>query len=935
MDNNSIDGVPSNDSIRELFGPPPPRRPIPSNSFNALVKIFSLFSDQNPFSECVSYAQIPEYSKQCVDNPNDSRRLLSDDIHSDVVVPRGEKEASNGLAGFDSVGDHDVNSEGISGDFSNDIGLSGSKLILDELGRENKNKTLEKVPYDEEGTGIERAEVDKVHAELSGIERILMDESDNFDVLQQPDKDADFDFLNDFSCILDTDVCVNKSMTVESNSSEKLIAVDRNTKEDAAGEKKRKDVEVNLSTSGGDGAKTHTHLPVVREISDCQEVVNQSVGTCPGEGQRKKRKLCKEKAPQDLSEFGGLTFAAQKSNNAGGTVSNSITKGNKVGVAAKEKTKKVKDTFHTSAKDVNSGKSKLLVVSGETSYNMKSGDADPIVRGKMAKQNTKRKDGNARPKTCVKFHYSREELLNLRKITSFPEDILKLAREMDAEVHGKYQKSAAGKLTDVGGAKKEKLSTSTEDKMTEEEGSSILKHKKRGTSSEARKEKKKQKRRKKRAEMNKKHGIKRLILTPIVKPKVIQPCRHYLNGRCQEGEKCKFSHDVVPLTKSKPCCHFARQACMKGDDCPYDHQLSKYPCNSFVTTGFCNRGDICLFSHKISAKEGSETAAAVSKCEATSLDQLDKSNSKQLLNAKASFSSGIVATQTSHQAKAPKGLSFLPSGKSSSPKDSVGGGADAGTITQPNTATTAFNLIKGLIDTPASDTPQGTDFISIVKSSVGNLGDKKQASPLLHRDNSRFCSFGKSGDDSSHRSVDTAGTSSQLNKGIMPSRVQSVCRMLETNPAPLSPKNNSNGPFFNRWSCSKQISVPSSGGPPYDNSGGKSQVDSQIREKESANGSEKAAIQPKLWDSPTSGQCSTKAVGVKNTPSTSQRALLSALSFAAKYESGIKMTTSAGSAKEVTKNEGKISSDSGCKQNEPSKASAILEFLYSGGNKEK
>lgn len=78
--------------------------------------------------------------------------------------------------------------------------------------------------------------------------------------------------------------------------------------------------------------------------------------------------------------------------------------------------------------------------------------------------------------------------------------------------------------------------------------------------------------------------------------------------------------------------------------------------------------DLCF--PQISAKEGSETAAAVSKCEATSLDQLDKSNSKQLLNAKASFSSGIVATQTSHQAKAPKGLSFLPSGKSSSPKDS-------------------------------------------------------------------------------------------------------------------------------------------------------------------------------------------------------------------------------------------------------------------------
>ncbi|KAL5803061.1 hypothetical protein ACOSQ4_031366 [Xanthoceras sorbifolium] len=66
----------------------------------------------------------------------------------------------------------------------------------------------------------------------------------------------------------------------------------------------------------------------------------------------------------------------------------------------------------------------------------------------------------------------------------------------------------------------------------------------------------------------------------------------------KKGDKWKYSHDTVPLTKSKPCCHFTRNSCMKGDDCPFDHQLSKYPCNNFVTNGFCNRGNNCMFSHK-------------------------------------------------------------------------------------------------------------------------------------------------------------------------------------------------------------------------------------------------------------------------------------------------------------------------------------------------
>lgn len=948
MDNSNV-GAPSNDPIKELFGPPPPRRPIPSNTFSTLVKIFSISPDQNPFSEYSSYAKLPEYLKRFRDNLKNPPRLSSDDMHNDVVAPRGEEEAPNELAGSAIVESqklsvhNEANNKGITEVICKDVSFSGWKLTMDELGRTTTNKTVDKLPSDEEGTSIGMAEVNNVHEELSGIERILMDESDDLCAVQLPDKEVNFDFLNDFSFILGTDVCVNNATTIEGSESGKMI-VDGNVKEDVAGEKRREDVEVNRTTSGGVEVKSLAHPSVVGEISDCREVVNQNVGTCPGEPQRKKRKLCQEKVPQNSSKFGDLTFGAQKSNNVEGTVSNSIMKEKKVASATKGKTKKAKDTF---AKDVNSGKSKLLSMDGETSYNMKPGGTDPVVCGKMMKQTvygntgkfTARKVGNNQPKICDRIQYSREELLNLKKMTSVPEDIQKILQEIAAEMHGKCQNAAAGKRTDAGVANKEKLDAPTKNKLANEEGSSIPKSKKRGSSSEARKEKKKQQRRKKRAEMNKKLGVKRLKLKPIVKPKVISPCRHYLKGRCQEGEKCKFSHDVIPLTKSKPCCHFARQACMKGNDCPFDHQLSDYPCNSYLSTGFCSRGDSCLFSHKISVKEGSETAANVSKCE-TTLDQLDKSKSEQQLKANASFSAGIstpealkenLVMQTSRPVKAPKGLSFLSSGKSTL-KDSSNhieadlfqkSGAAVGTSSQSSIATTAADLVKALTDSSASDTPLATDFISFVQTSVDNSRSKKQASPSLHRDYSSFYSFGKSEEvESSQRSNNTAGISNQLNKGTS-SRLQSVCGMLEANPAPVSPK---------------QFIVPSTGVLSYDDHGGKlptnGHPDSRIREKDSVNGSENA-IPQKLWGSPTSGQNSSK-LGVKNTPSTAERALSSALAFAAKHESGIKLT-SAASVKEVspvTKNEG-TSSGSGSRQNEPSKAAAILEFLYSGGNKQK
>ncbi|RYQ88608.1 zinc finger CCCH domain-containing protein 65 isoform X2 [Arachis ipaensis] len=138
--------------------------------------------------------------------------------------------------------------------------------------------------------------------------------------------------------------------------------------------------------------------------------------------------------------------------------------------------------------------------------------------------------------------------------------------------------------------------------------------KKRGPGSAEKKAKKKKKARKKRAEKNKQLGVKRLKLSLVQqKPKTISYCRHFLVGRCYEGDKCHFSHDTVPSTKSKPCSFFARHSCMKGDDCPFDHQLSKYPCVNFVSGGFCVRGDACLFSHQSPAKEDFATPSRVHK----------------------------------------------------------------------------------------------------------------------------------------------------------------------------------------------------------------------------------------------------------------------------------------------------------------------------------
>ncbi|XVF35039.1 hypothetical protein REPUB_Repub18cG0110800 [Reevesia pubescens] len=166
--------------------------------------------------------------------------------------------------------------------------------------------------------------------------------------------------------------------------------------------------------------------------------------------------------------------------------------------------------------------------------------------------------------------------------------------QMVSELGRMHRKEGGGKILKQSGSIKQVI------KSKEKNDAGVCNKKRQSPSPADKKEKKKKNKRKKRAEKNRQLGVKRLKLQTVLKPKPVTYCRHYLKGRCHEGEKCKFSHDTVPLTKSQPCSHFARHSCMKGDDCPFDHQLSRYPCSNYVTKGFCCRGDDCLFSHKMS-----------------------------------------------------------------------------------------------------------------------------------------------------------------------------------------------------------------------------------------------------------------------------------------------------------------------------------------------
>ncbi|KAK6120406.1 hypothetical protein DH2020_045886 [Rehmannia glutinosa] len=241
----------------------------------------------------------------------------------------------------------------------------------------------------------------------------------------------------------------------------------------------------------------------------------------------------------------------------------------------------------------------------------------------------------------------------------------------------------------------------------------------------------------------------------------------------KKGEKCKFSHDTVPLTKSKPCGHFARHSCMKGDDCPFDHQLSKYPCKNYTSNGFCSRGSDCLFSHEMPAKQSDTTPNAskpeltsaqhtlpdkggsfmiskVTKPEVNSPSPLNNSNSSKHADNHGIFhqkvdsklcsagdsrdkSAELLAARTVPRTarQAPKGISFL------SNKDTTKHERDGSTndVEVGRKTILSTNNLNEMSETVAPRKPRGINFLSFARPSTDDSSSKMFSNLLSSSNN--------------------------------------------------------------------------------------------------------------------------------------------------------------------------------------------------------
>lgn len=267
----------------------------------------------------------------------------------------------------------------------------GLDTVTDELCKTTNNtETMDKMADDGDRTDAQLADVPKVPEALSGIERILMDDSDEMDLLGLPEKDVDFTFLDDYGSILDADICINNTVAAESTQIREM-SIEGSMKEDLVGATKTKDVEVNKSNPGGHTPKSQGCLPVDREISKKEEAKNQHTGTRLVYTRNKEKKLCKEKGTKKLMESADQTLTAHETNNGGGMVSSgncvdSVGKENKSDMATKGEIQPIKKA---SSKYVNSGQPMHISANGEASNSTRSRSANSLIHGKSVKQNAR------------------------------------------------------------------------------------------------------------------------------------------------------------------------------------------------------------------------------------------------------------------------------------------------------------------------------------------------------------------------------------------------------------------------------------------------------------------------------------------------------------------------------------------------------------------
>ncbi|KAK7067914.1 hypothetical protein SK128_006877 [Halocaridina rubra] len=73
-------------------------------------------------------------------------------------------------------------------------------------------------------------------------------------------------------------------------------------------------------------------------------------------------------------------------------------------------------------------------------------------------------------------------------------------------------------------------------------------------------------------------------------------CLYFMNGSCQRGKSCSYSHDIQPQRKMELCKFYMMDCCAKREKCLYMHK--DFPCKNYHTGIKCVSADKCKFSHE-------------------------------------------------------------------------------------------------------------------------------------------------------------------------------------------------------------------------------------------------------------------------------------------------------------------------------------------------
>ncbi|KAF8035004.1 hypothetical protein BT93_C1129 [Corymbia citriodora subsp. variegata] len=406
--------------------------------------------------------------------------------------------------------------------------------------------------------------------------------------------------------------------------------------------------------------------------------------------------------------------------------------------------------------------------------------------------------------------------------------------------------------------------------------------KKRRTLSKERKEKKKQKERRKRAQKNRELGVKRLKLQPVLKPKTVTYCRHYLQGRCTEGEKCKFSHDTVPLTKSTKI----EDSTIVSNTCDNE---SNHPAMPLIPK---KQPGTIVGSHENNAHTVSGTSRA-------SFKYLKPNMTGSLTN------SPVLKPERGSSDSAEKSLEM----GSSSAKD----GSRIGIHTGENASGTVQNVNAVSKTTPLLP-PKGVNFLSF-GSSWNQMDTKKPANFLFNTSKVNILRHATS--------IQQKGNSADVVNDVYSNE---ATERTEPVVKPQNLKLFSSGKASLHDSITRELSGSSSVG--------NDTVDRSPQEKPSASSTTQSSSMT-TWKLPVSpitpGQPSDSTPRLyKNISNSAQKALSSTLAFAAMFETDTRTRNAGGHRAVSGKTGGEFAHGL---QNDSTKASKILDLLANIGKK--